>query len=342
MSDSFSGKNGKVKVMYVRAEEQDDKNKGSTKGRQSKPNQGKKEARWGDRDSPKSPTRHQGEKPARTPWQAKLQDVSEPEIVEQKSAVKSHIDPEQLRRQRNEESKVYGENACKALFENRPESIVRAYFVQELTPRFRDTLRWLAANRRAYHVVEAKEIMKVAGTEHHGGVCFIIKKRQGLSVLDYLRDAPKKKDCILAIEDVGNPHNLGGMMRSGAHFGVNAVLIRDADMLESGAAIRTAEGGAEHLKAIGFDDFSFALDELHNAGYTVITTSSHKGQPLSKATLPPKVVFVLGQESDGLSDTVLQKGDMSIAIDGTGKVESLNVSVATGILLAEWWRQNNA
>lgn len=340
MSDSFSGKNGKVKVMYVRAEERDNKDKGTAKGRRNKPEQNKKDTRWGSKDTPKSPTHSSGEKPARTAWQAKLQDVSEPETTYEKPTEKPRIDLVQLRRQRNEESKVYGENACQALFKKRPESIVRAYFTQDVTPRFSSALRWLAANRRAYHVVESLDITKVSGTEHHGGVCFIIKKRQPLTVRDYLRDAPKKTDCIIAIEDVGNPHNLGGMMRSGAHFGVNAVMIRDADMLESGAAIRTAEGGAEYLKAISFDDFSLALDQLHNAGYTIITTSSHKGEPLSNTRLPAKAVFVLGQESDGLSDTALEKGDLSIAIDGTGRVESLNVSVATGILLSEWWRQN--
>lgn len=48
---------------------------------------------------------------------------------------------------------------------------------------------------------------------------------------------------MLALEDVANPHNLGGMMRSCAHFGVKGVVVQDAALLESGAAIRTAEGG---------------------------------------------------------------------------------------------------
>ncbi|MNW19869.1 tRNA (guanosine(18)-2'-O)-methyltransferase [compost metagenome] len=54
------------------------------------------------------------------------------------------------------------------------------------------------------------------------------------------------------------------------------------------------------------------------------------------------MVLVLGQERDGLSDSAWQQGDMNVSIGGTGKVESLNVSVATGILLADWWRQNQA
>ncbi|AKJ43004.1 23S rRNA (guanosine-2'-O-)-methyltransferase RlmB [Pragia fontium] len=346
MSDSFSGKNGKVKVMYVRSDDNKDEksNKRSDKNRAGNKgdSRGDKNARWGDNDRPRRPVRSANEKPPRSPWQARLQDASEPEPFDHGGiSGKSQIDPAQLRRQREQETKVYGENACQALFQSRPEAIVRAYFIQSVTPRFKEALRWMAANRKAYHVVEEEELIKVSGTEHHGGVCFLIKKRTGLTVADYLAKA-SKTDCVLALENVGNPHNLGGMMRSCAHFGVKGVLLRDPGMLESGAAIRTAEGGAEHLTAIGIDDFPEALDAFRRAGYTIITTSSHKGTSLSQAVLPAKTVLVLGEERDGLSDVAMKQSDMSISIDGTGNVESLNVSVATGILLAEWWRQNSA
>ncbi len=73
---------------------------------------------------------------------------------------KSFIDPEVLRRQRAEETRVYGENACQALFQSRPEAIVRAWFIQSVTPRFKEALRWMAANRKAYHVVDEAELDK--------------------------------------------------------------------------------------------------------------------------------------------------------------------------------------
>ncbi len=157
---------------------------------------------------------------------------------------------------------------------------------------------------------------------------------------DYLAQVGEK-DCVLALEDVGNPHNLGGIMRSCAHFGVKGLLIQDTALLESGAAVRTAEGGAEHVNAIQADDFPSALDAFRAAGYTIATTSSHKGQPLAQVELPKKVVLVLGHEGDGLSDSTWHQGDLPLSIGGTGNVESLNISVATGILLAEWWRQNS-
>ncbi len=246
-----------------------------------------------------------------------------------------------LRRQRAEETRVYGENACQALFQSRPEAIVRAWFIQSVTPRFKEALRWMAANRKAYHVVDEAELAKASGTDHHGGVCFLIKKRHGTSVAQWVAKAAEE-DCVLALEDVGNPHNLGAIMRSCAHFGVKGVVVQDAGVLESGAAIRTAEGGAEHVEPITGDSFIDTLDQFRQAGYAIVSTSSHNGTPLFKAELPKKMVLVLGQERDGLSDAAISSAGLSVAIDGTGNVESLNVSVATGVLLAEWWRQNKA
>jgi TrmH RNA methyltransferase len=369
MNDEFKGKSGKVKVMYVRdedggqkpnprtgkggrpaARQEDNRRSGPRSSARNNEEGGRSGARssaprgasntergrsFGRRDDRGDDNRSFGDSPWRT--------VSRPPVADDsqldEAANKPVIDPEQIRRQRQEETRVYGENACQALFLSRPESIVRAWFIQSVTPRFRETLRWLAANRKAYHVVEDAELTKASGTEHHGGVCFIIKKRMGMPVTEWLTKAPTK-DCVLALEDVSNPHNLGGIMRSCAHFGVKGLLVNDASLLESGAAVRTAEGGAEHVQAISGESFADGLEAFRKAGYTIVTTSSHEGTPLAKAELPAKMVLVLGQESEGLSDSAFQQGDLSLSIGGTGNVESLNVSVATGILLAEWWRQN--
>ena len=342
MNDSFSGKKGnKVNVMYVRGEEKSHDNKkrhaGSVSGCDNthQNTRHRNGSRWD-----KSSRRPQESGCYDSPWKKVYCASAETPLSESGGiSGKSSIDPEQLRRQRAEESKVYGENACQALFSNRPDAIVRAWFMQSVTPRFRKTLLWMAENRKAYHVVDEEELTKISATEHHGGVCFLIKKRCALNVVTYLQQA-SSPDCILALEAPGNPHNLGGIMRSCAHFGVNALLLRNPDMLESGAAVRTAEGGAEHIKAIRSDDFLAELESFRRAGYTIVTTSSHKGTSLSEVRLPSRIVLVLGHEGDGLPDTAWQQGDLKVVIGGTGRVNSLNISVATGILLAQWWLQN--
>ncbi|SFN50728.1 tRNA/rRNA methyltransferase [Xenorhabdus japonica] len=343
MNDSYSGKSGKVKVMYVRSEDNNDNRKGGDRRKNS--DNRKNDKRPFGKGREQGDRRRDHDRPARSSDSSPWKTISRPEgefLKPEHSGIsgKSYIDPEQLRRQRLEETRIYGENACQAMFQNRPDAIVRAWFVQSVTPRFRNALKWMAANRKAYHVVDDEELSKASGTEHHGGVCFLIKKRNSLDAETYLQQAPAK-DCVLALENVGNPHNLGAIMRSCAHFGVQGVILQDTSMLESGAAVRTAEGGAEHIKGIDADGFTATLSKFRNEGYTIVTTSSHKGSTtLAQATLPEKMVLVLGQESDGLSDSTWEDGDIRLSIGGTGRVESLNVSVATGIMLAEWWRQN--
>ncbi|HDN2592560.1 TPA: tRNA/rRNA methyltransferase [Klebsiella pneumoniae] len=361
MSDELKNKSGKVKVMYVRSDDDSDKRthnprtgkggghpgKSRVDGR-SRPARDERNSRGDDRkrDDRKRDDRKRDDfhRDDASPWRTVSRAPGdETPVKEDHGGIsgKSFIDPEVLRRQRAEETRVYGENACQALFQSRPEAIVRAWFIQSVTPRFKEALRWMAANRKAYHVVDEAELAKASGTEHHGGVCFLIKKRHGTSVAQWVAKAGEE-DCVLALEDVGNPHNLGAIMRSCAHFGVKGVVVQDAGVLESGAAIRTAEGGAEHVEPITGDSFIDTLDQFRKAGYAIVSTSSHNGTPLFKAELPKKMVLALGQERDGLSDAAISSADLSVAIDGTGNVESLNVSVATGVLLAEWWRQNKA
>ncbi|VYU37477.1 tRNA/rRNA methyltransferase [Metakosakonia massiliensis] len=357
MNDELKNKSGKVKVMYVRSDDDSDKRgqnprtgKGPGRSGSSRADAKRRPAR--DEKSNRSDDRKRDDRrrddysrdSGSSPWRTVSRAPGDETPVKPDHggiSGKSFVDPEVLRRQRAEETRVYGENACQALFNSRPECIVRAWFVQSVTPRFKEALRWMAANRKAYHVVDEAELAKASGTEHHGGVCFLIKKRSGASVAQWVAQAGAE-DCVLALEDVGNPHNLGAIMRSCAHFGVKGVVLQDAAVVESGAAIRTAEGGAEHVQPITGESVLDAIAQFREAGYTIVTTSSHKGTPLYSASLPKKMVLVLGQERDGLSDAALEEADLSVSIDGTGKVESLNVSVATGVLLAEWWRQNKA
>ena len=345
MNDELKNKSGKVKVMYVRSDDDSDKRTHNPRTGKGGGRPGKSRAVGGRRPPPVSRTPPNRDRNGEdTPWRtvSRAPGDESPEKADHGGiSGKSFIDPEVLRRQRAEETRVYGENACQALFQSRPDAIVRAWFIQSVTPRFKEALRWMAANRKAYHVVDEAELAKASGTEHHGGVCFLIKKRNGTTVKQWVSQAGAQ-DCVLALEAISNPHNLGGMMRSCAHFGVKGVVVQDAALLESGAAIRTAEGGAEHVQPITGDSIVDVLDDFRQAGYTVVTTSSERGKPLFKTELPEKIVLVLGQDVDGLPDAARDASDLCVKIDGTGNVESLNVSVATGVLLAEWWRQNKA
>ncbi|MCC5450424.1 tRNA/rRNA methyltransferase [Rheinheimera sp. UJ51] len=239
----------------------------------------------------------------------------------------------------SDESKVYGENACRVLFAQRPAAVIRLYISQQLAPKFADVMKYLAAAKKAYHIVDDAELEKVAGSGHHGGIVLLVKRKTQQKLADYLQQKGRKQDCLLALDGVGNPHNLGAITRSCAHFGVGGIIMKQPELLQSGAALRTAEGGGEFVDGLSCDNLPLALKLCKEAGYTLITTSSHGGNSLYNTPLPAKVVIVFGEEMFGVSQHVAKNADIALQIPGTGKVESLNVSVAASLILGEWYRQ---
>ena len=239
----------------------------------------------------------------------------------------------------DDENKVYGDNACRVLFNQRPDSVVRLYVSQQMAPKFADVMKYLAAVKKAYHIVDEVELEKVAGSGHHGGIVMLVKRKPVTALAQYLQQKGGKRDCLLALDGVGNPHNLGAITRSCAHFGVGGVIMKQPELLQSGAALRTAEGGGEFVQGLSCDNLPLALKLCKEAGYTLITTSSHGGTSLYLSELPAKVVIVFGEEMFGVSQNVAKSADIALQIPGTGKVESLNVSVAASLILGEWYRQ---
>ena len=245
-----------------------------------------------------------------------------------------------LKQHRLEEAKVQGENACRVCFVQRPEALVKMYLNAAMAPKFADVMKYLAANKKAYHLVDDAELEKITGSSHHGGVVLVVKRKQELSLASYLAaNKQKKQDCLLALDGVGNPHNLGAIARSCAHFGVAGIVMTEPDLLQSGAAARTAEGGLEFISGLSCDNLPLALQLCKQAGYSLITTSSHACVSLYQSKLPAKVVVVFGEEMDGVSSQVANSTDVALQIPGTGRVESLNVSVAASLILGEWYRQ---
>jgi RNA methyltransferase, TrmH family len=240
-------------------------------------------------------------------------------------------------RQRKEETLVYSENSCKAVFKHRRSAIVKLFIMQEMTYQFKDLINWLVKQRLGYDIVSNEQISKITQTQHHGGVCLIVKKRASLTLLDYLEsNSDKDDDCVLAIDDIYNPHNLGGLIRSAAFYNVNGVILRQTNLLESGAAMRVAEGGIEAIKSIKSDDFVASLDMLKRHGYQIVALlpcqlKSIASSELHQITFNKKIAIVIFQQ---INMKLINNADVVIHLKGNENMPALNISVATGILLS--------
>lgn len=241
-----------------------------------------------------------------------------------------------------EEMKYYGYHACLAILERRPQDIIRVYCEESKVKPLGALLKWCANNKKAYHIVAAAELEKVTQSVHHEGVCVLARKPQVPSFDELVRSLPKMgpRICMIYLDDVQNPHNLGSILRVSAHFGVPYIL-GDAEHLPqlSASSCRIAQGGAEMVPVIPLAHPKRAIEQLKKLGFGLVATSSHADKSLYGYAFPPRTILAFGSESTGLTRAIADLSTAAVQIPGTGEVESLNVSIASALCLGEYWRQ---
>jgi TrmH RNA methyltransferase len=242
------------------------------------------------------------------------------------------------------ELRLYGLNACLAAFAKRPGDLRKVYLDDARIAVLKPVLVWCVRHRLGYRIVEDADLEKLTGSRHHEGVCFEMLRTPPLDLATLIAAEPRAPaaSLLLWLDGVGNPHNLGALLRSAAHFGVGGVIVPASSVLDvSGAAARVAEGAAEHVALARAPDGARARDALRAAGYALAATVPRDGANLYETKLPPRLVAIFGAEREGMSDALIESADLRLAIPGTGAIESLNVAATVAVVLGEWWRQRH-
>lgn len=237
---------------------------------------------------------------------------------------------------------MYGLHACMALFTKRPQDIIRVYCDDTHLKTLGPLLKWCASQKKAYHVVSEQEMERVTQSIHHEGVC-ILALEQAAPTFQELLEKLKSKNgsvCLIYLDDVQNPHNLGSILRVCAHFGA-AYILGDNNKLPrlSASSYRIAKGGAEQVQVIALQHPKRAIHQLKEAGFALVASSSHQGESLYRYTFPARTLLAFGSEGTGLSPAILGEADATLQIPGSGNVESLNVAIAAALCIGEYWRQ---
>lgn len=242
---------------------------------------------------------------------------------------------------RGEEVRIYGRNACLAVFARRADDVRKVYLTEARIGEFKPVLAWCVKQRVGYRVVENDDLDRLTESQHHEGVCFEVRKTPLLSLPALLQGIPRENPALLIwLDGVGNPHNVGALLRSAANFGARGAILPAGAPALPGAAMRVAEGGAEAvpLAQAPAGEEGFAL--LRAAGFTIAATVPRAGEDLYAAALPARLVLILGAEGEGMSADLIRRAHLRLTIPGTGAVESLNVSASAAVLFAEYWRQH--
>lgn len=158
---------------------------------------------------------------------------------------------------------------------------------------------------------------------------------QKLTSLDPIPD-------ILVLDGIQDPHNLGAIIRSADAFGVGGVIIpKDRAASVDRVVSKTSAGAVAYVPMIRVVNLARCLKQLKAAGFWVIGTAGEAALPLYETDLPAPSAIVLGNEGQGMRPLVAGCCDLIVSLPSLGSVNSLNVSVATGVILAEAYRQKH-
>ncbi|MEZ4390497.1 MAG: RNA methyltransferase [Polyangiales bacterium] len=230
---------------------------------------------------------------------------------------------------------VYGLRAALATFAARPEEITSVQ-VDPSTSREADALlRWAASRELRVSRVTTRELTARCGTDLHEGLCVTTRPRRWITP-NALSALLRADGLAVALDRVRNPYNVGSILRSAAFFGVDAAILgaQAPHPALAPMATRVAEGGAEQLSLCRTTDLADTLARLRAAGARVLGAEAGGDTPHAGLSYEGPSVLVVGHEREGLSPRVRALCDARVSIAGAGRVESLNVGVAAGVLLS--------
>lgn len=231
-------------------------------------------------------------------------------------------------------SRICGLGAVRAVFARDPGRVERMFYVDSIKEQVGPFCRILARARKPYRQVNGAELARIAGTILHGGVVAIARPRPLLDLdPQAARQWAEDGRPLLVLDGVGNPHNLGAIVRSAAFFGLGHIVLSDQpeQALPSDASFRVAEGGFEHLNLYRAP-LPAALDELRPM-YRLVGTALGGSAVADQWLAGRPVALILGNEEVGLDPATIAACDEVVTIPGSGHVQSLNVAAAAAILI---------
>ena len=200
------------------------------------------------------------------------------------------------------------------------------------------------AKERKIIVVEKdkKQMDEMAQEENYQGVIAIVPPFEYVEISDILEVAKERNEdpFVIVLDGIEDPHNLGSIIRTAETAGVHGVIIPKRRAASVNSTVNKASAGAvEHMKIARVTNISDAIEELKQAGLWVCGTAVDTNKYYYNQDLTGPLAIVIGNERKGIGEKVKKNCDFLVKIPMKGKIQSLNASVSTGIVVYEAVKQ---
>ena len=238
---------------------------------------------------------------------------------------------------------LFGFHAVGVRLKTAPQSVIEIYAdPTRKDARMRQFLE--RAQEAGVRVIEADgmRLAKLAGSHGHQGVAARVQALPQSHSLDDLLDGIEGPPLLLVLDGVTDPHNLGACLRVADGAGAHAVIApKDHAVGINATVAKVASGAAETIPYFMVTNLARTLGELKERSIWCIGTSDDAPRTVYQADLKGPVALVLGAEGAGMRQLTRKTCDELVSIPMRGAVESLNVSVASGVCLYEALRQRS-
>ncbi|QQO10242.1 23S rRNA (guanosine(2251)-2'-O)-methyltransferase RlmB [Breznakiella homolactica] len=213
--------------------------------------------------------------------------------------------------------------------------------VAKAGPRAREIMNLANQHKVRIDRVGTHDLDRIA--PDHRGIALTIEdsgKSPEITVGDFIAGLEETSDALVVIlDEITDPHNFGAILRSCDQFGVDLVITRNRRTAKHAEIIaRTSAGAVSWVPAAEVANLPRAVEDLKEAGFWIYGADM-AGEPVFKKDLRGRIAIILGGEGSGISRLLREACDGLIAVPSKGKIDSLNVSVAAGILFYETTRQ---
>lgn len=243
----------------------------------------------------------------------------------------------------NKENKIEGKNAIFEAF-NAGRGIKKLFVLNGIKDdKVNGLINDVKRTGTIVKFMDRDELDKMAETKSHQGIIAEVEDYKYVEVSDILEYARTKEEdpFIILLDEIEDPHNFGAIIRSAECVGAHGIIIKNRNQAMVTATVVSASAGAsEYMKIARVNNLSKTIEELKQDGLW-FACADMDGTPMTKTNLKGSIGLVVGNEGSGVSRLVKEKCDFIVKIPMKGHIDSLNVSVATGVLLYEINRQRN-
>jgi 23S rRNA (guanosine2251-2'-O)-methyltransferase len=242
-----------------------------------------------------------------------------------------------------EQQILVGFHAIVARMRQAPDSLKTVYYdAARRDRRMKDFVETAQATiGRKLHLADTERLRQLAGHDRHQGVvAFAEPASLARNIAELLDSIGNKKPLLLILDGVTDPHNLGACLRVADGAGADAIIVpKDRSAQLNSTVSKVASGAAETMPFVAVTNLARAMRELQDAGVWLIGTSEEAEKTLYDIDLSGPIAIVMGAEGEGMRRLTKETCDELVSIPMYGDVESLNVSVASGVCLYEAARQ---